>query len=118
MTTAAAGGSGLRHVHRAPGRLRVTGGSPRLRLWHRRLALGGTLAGAMVGALAGVVLAFLRVGVAPLPLLEAYGAGAALGAGAGLAAGVVLGVLVGLTERYLLPQVVEPHHLWVKHTRR
>lgn len=122
MTTAAAGGAGARraaarHVHRAPTRLRIVGGSGRLQWWHGRLALGLTLAGAMVGALAGVGLAFLDVGLQPVLLLEAYGAGAGLGAAVGLVLGLVLGLLAGLVDRYLLPQVVRPRRAWLRHTR-
>lgn len=122
MTTAAAGGAGIRPagaraVRRGPGRLRVVGGSGRLRWWHGRLTLGLTLAGAMVGALAGVGTAFLEVGMQPVLLLEAYGAGAGLGASSGLLLGLVLGLLTGLVDRYLLPQVVRPRPAWRRYVR-
>lgn len=122
MTTAAAGGSGIRfagahRVHRARPRLRVVGGSGRLNWWHGRLTLGCTLAGAMVGALAGVALALLEVGVVPRVLLEAYGATAGLGTAVGLVLGLLLGLLAGLADRYLLPQVIRPRPTWVRYRR-
>jgi hypothetical protein len=123
MTTAAAGGTHVRSagavpVHRAPARLRVVGGSGRLRWWHGRLTLGCTLAGAMVGALLGVAQAFLEVGAVPVALLEAYGAGAGLGTSIGLVTGLLLGLLAGLADRYLLPQLVHPRRSWIRHIRR
>ena len=122
MTTAAASGTGVRlagarMVRRAPARLRIVGGSGRLRWWHGRLALGLTLAGAMLGALAGVALELLEVGMSPVLLLEAYGATAGLGAAAGLVLGLVLGLLAGLADRYLLPQVVRSRPTWLRYTR-
>jgi len=121
MTTVAAGTgvrpAGARKVHRAPARLRIVGGSGRLNWWHGRLALGCTLAGAMIGALAGVALAFLEVGVVPAALLEAYGASAGLGTAIGLVVGLLLGLLAGLADRYLLPQVVRSRSTWIRYRR-
>lgn len=122
MTTAAARGTGVRLagarlVRRAPARLRIVGGSGRLRWWHGRLALGLTLAGAMVGALAGVVLTFLEAGMQPVLLLEGYGATAGLGAAVGLVLGLVMGFLAGVADRYLLPQVVSSRPTWRRYTR-
>lgn len=122
MTTAAAGGTGVRladarAVHQAPDRLRIKGSHGRLRWWHGRFTLGCTLAGAMVGALLGVAMAFLDVGVQPVLLLEAYGASAGLGAAIGLVLGLVLGFLAGLVDRYLLPKVVRPRPAWLRYTR-
>ena len=122
MTTAAAGGTGIRfagarRVRRTRPRLRVVGGSGRLHWWHGRLTLGCTLAGAMVGALAGVALALLEVGVVPVALLQAYGATAGLGTAVGLVVGLVLGLVAGLADRYLLPQVVRPRSTWVRYRR-
>ena len=122
MTTAAHDGqrlrvTGVRPVSTPSGRLRVVGGSGRVRWWHFRLTLGLTLVGAMLGALAGVALAFLDSGVAPRALLEAYGATAGLGAALGLLAGLVLGLVLGLLDRYVLPQSVEARPLWVRYRR-
>lgn len=122
MTTAATGGTGVRLagvrlVHRAPARLRIVGGSGRLRWWHGRLALGCTLGGAMAGALAVVALAFLEIGWQPVPLLEAYAAGAGLGTALGLMLGLGLGLAMALADRYLLPQVVRPRNAWLRYTR-
>ena len=109
--------TGVRPVSSPSGRLRVVGGSGRLNWWHFRLTLGLTLAGAMVGALAGVAGAFLDNGVAPRALLEAYGATAGLGASIGLLAGLVLGLMAGLLDRYVLPQSVQSRPLWVRYRR-
>lgn len=98
-------------------RLRVVGGSGRLRWWHGRLALGLTLAGAMVGALYGVAQAVLAGNWVPVEALESYGAGAGLGASIGLVLGLAVGLLLGLVDRYVLPQVVEARPLWVLHRR-
>jgi hypothetical protein len=122
MTTAAQDGqrlrvTGVRPVSSPNGRLRVVGGSGRLRWWHFRLTLGLTLAGAMAGALAGVAVAFLDNGVAPRALLVAYGATAGVGASVGLLAGLVLGLVAGLLDRYVLPQSVQSRPLWVRYRR-
>ena len=122
MTTAAHDGRGVqvagaRVVRRAPRRLRIVGGSERLRWWHGRLTLGTTLAGAMVGALLGVVQGYYQSSLAPVPLLEAYGAGAGAGTSAGLVLGLVLGLMLGLVDRYLLPQDVSPRQVWVRYRR-
>ncbi|MCY7363950.1 MAG: hypothetical protein LH469_01300 [Frankiaceae bacterium] len=105
----------MRAVPSAPRRLRVVGGSQRLRWWHGRLTLGLTLTGAMVGALAGVVQAVLAGSWVPVEALESYGAGAGAGASAGLVLGLLLGLVVGPTDRYVLPQVVAGRPLWVQH---
>lgn len=118
MTTAAVHGAGRRQVRAvpsAPRRLRIVGGSGRLRWWHGRLALGLTLAGAMVGALAGVVQAVLGGSRVPVEALESYGAGAGAGASAGLVLGLLLGLALGLADRYVLPQAVRARPLWVQH---
>lgn len=121
MTTAAVDGAAdLRRVQAvgsAPRRLRLVGGSDRLRWWRGRLTLGLTLAGAMAGALIGVVQAVLAGSWVPVQALESYGAGAGAGAGAGLALGLLLGVVLGLADRYVLPQVVAGQPLWVQHRR-
>ena len=122
MTTAAQDAprlrvTGVRPVSSPSGRLRVVGGSGRLQWWHFRLTLGLTLAGAMVGALAGVATAFLDNGVAPRALLEAYGATAGVGASLGLLTGLVLGLMLGLLDRYVLPQSVPSRALWVRYRR-
>ena len=121
MTTAT-GGAGLelvdlRAVRPARSRLRIVGGSGRLHWWHGRLVLGATLAGAMVGALLGVVQGYLAVGLAPIALLEAYGAAAGFGASVGLVLGLALSVLIGLADRYLLPQSVPNRRVWVRYRR-
>ena len=118
MTTTAFHG---RRLHRAAvrpvqsprRRLRVRGGHPHLRWWHRRVVLGFTLAGAMTGALAGVVLGYLREGMVPFALLQSYGLGALLGAGVGLLLGLVMSLLLGLIDRYVRPQSVQPRPEWV-----
>ena len=119
MTTAAVHGSAgrrqVRAVPSAPRRLRVVGGSSRLRWWHGRLTLGLTLAGAMVGALAGVAQTLLGGSWVPVEALESYGAGAGAGASAGLVLGLLLGLVAGLADRYVLPQVVPARPLWVQH---
>ena len=107
----------VRPVRRASGRLRVVGGSGRLRWWHGRLVLGCTLAGAMVGALFGVVQAVLTQGPAPIQALESYGAGAGLGTSIGLVFGLVLALLIGLADRYVLPQSVRSRPVWVRYRR-
>lgn len=122
MTTAAHPGPDLqvaavRPLHGRARRLRVVGGSGPVQWWHFRLALGLTLAGAMVGALLGVVQEFLRSGPVPTSLLEAYGAGAGLGASLGLLLGLVLGLALGLLDRYVLPQSVPSHPVWVRYRR-
>jgi MFS family permease len=122
MTTTAYGGDELRMasvrpVHLASRRLRVVGGSGRLRWWRGRLVLGFTLAGAMIGALYGVVQTYLAEGIAPMEALEAYGAGAGLGTSIGLVVGLLLAVVLGLADRYLLPQAVAPRPLWVRYRR-
>ncbi len=93
------------------------GGSAPLHWWHPRLTLGLTLLGGMLGAVAGVVLAALDRGLAPVELLEACGATAGAGASAGLVLGLVLGLLLGLVHRYLLPQAVHPRRVWVRYRR-
>ena len=122
MTTAAHPGPHLRVAavrpqHREARRLRVVGGSGRLQWWHFRLTLGLTLVGAMVGALLGVVQEFLRSGAAPMTLLDSYGAGAGLGASLGLLLGLLLGLMLGLLDRYVLPQSVRSHPVWVRYRR-
>jgi len=119
MTTAAvyeaAGLRQVRAVPSAPRRLRVVGGSQRLRWWHGRLALGLTLAGAMAGALAGIAQTVLGGSWVPVQALESYGAGAGAGASAGLVLGLLTGLALGLADRYVLPQVVTARPLWVQH---
>lgn len=105
----------MRAVPSAPRRLRIVGGSSRLRWWHGRLTLGLTLAGAMVGALAGVGQAVLGGTLVPVEALESYGAGAGAGASAGLVLGLLLGLVLGLADRYVLPQAVRARPLWVQH---
>jgi hypothetical protein len=122
MTTTVYGGPGLRlasvrAVHLASRRLRVVGGSARLRWWRGRLVLGSTLVGAMVGALFGVVQTYLTQGIAPIEALESYGAGAGLGASVGLVTGLLLALLLGVADRYLLPQVRPAQPLWVRYRR-
>ena len=122
MTTAAHPGQDLRRaavrpLHVRAKKLRVVGGNGRLQWWHFRLTLGLTLAGAMIGALYGVVQEFLRSGPAPTSLLESYGAGAGLGASLGLVLGLVLGLMLGLLDRYVLPQSVPAHPVWVRYKR-
>ena len=109
--------AGVRLQHRAASRLRVVGGSGRLHWWHSRLTLGLTLAGAMAGALLGVYLGFLDHGVAPVALLEAYGATAGVGASLGLLLGLLLGLMLGLLDRYVLPQSVQSRPVWVRYRR-
>lgn len=105
----------MRVVPSAPRRMRVVGGSEPLRWWHARLTLGLTLAGAMLGALAGVAQSLLGGSWAPVETLESYGAGAGAGASAGLVLGLLLGLVLGLADRYVLPQVVAARPLWVQH---
>lgn len=119
MTTAAVRAVAARRTVRAapsaPHRVRLVGGSQRMRWWHGRLALGLTLAGAMVGALAGVAQAVLAGRWVPVEALESYGAGAGAGASAGLVLGLLIGLLLGLADRYVLPQVVDARPVWVQH---
>lgn len=98
-------------------RMRVVGGSARLRWWHGRLALGLTLAGAMVGALYGVAQSVLGGSWVPVEALESYGAGAGFGASIGLVLGLATGLLLGLVDRYVLPQEVATRPVWVLHRR-
>lgn len=107
----------VREVRTSRSRLRLVGGSAPLRWWHGRLVLAATLLGAMAGALLGVTQGYLASGVAPLALLEAYGAGAGLGTSVGLLAGLALSLLLGLADRYLLPQPVARRPLWVRYRR-
>jgi len=97
--------------------LRLVGGSAPLRWWHGRVVLGATIGGAMLGALVGVVQGYLAVGVAPLRLLEAYGAGAGFGTAVGLLLGLGLSCGLGLLDRYVLPQRVAARPLWVRYRR-
>lgn len=119
MTTAAvdgaAGRRSVRAVASAPRRLRVVGGSQRMRWWYGRLTLGLTLTGAMVGALGGVAHGALAGRWMPVEALEAYGAGAGAGASAGLVLGLLVGLVIGLAGRYVLPQAVPARPLWVQH---
>jgi hypothetical protein len=122
MTTTAYGGEELRlasvrPVHLSSRRLRVVGGSARLRWWRGRLVLGCTLAGAMIGALFGVAQTYLTQGIAPIEALESYGSGAGLGTSIGLVVGLLLALLIGLADRYLLPQVRPAQPLWVRYRR-
>ena len=123
MTTAAHPGTGLQlaavQAVRGPRRrLRVVGGSAPLRWWRGRLVLGATLLGAMAGALLGVAQGYLAVGVAPVALLESYGAGAGLGTSVGLVLGLLVSVMLGLLDRYVLPQSVRPRAVWVRYRRQ
>lgn len=102
----------------APRRLRIVGGSGRLRWWHGRLAAGLTLAGGMLGALWGVAQSVIGGSWVPVEALESYGAGAGAGASVGLVLGLLGGLVLGLSERFVLPQGVEARPLWVRHTRR
>ena len=122
MTIAAGGGrgpvlAGVRPVHRPARRLRVVGGHRRWHWWHPRLTLGLTLAAAMLGALLGVAMAFVDVGVEPVALLQAYGAGAGAGALVGLVLGLLAGLLLGLVDRFVRPQSVRSTPLWVRYRR-
>lgn len=122
MTTTAYDGThvtrdAVRAVPRMSRRLRVVGGSARLRWWRGRLVLGCTLAGAMLGALFGVAQVVLAEGFVPVRALESYGAGAGLGTSVGLVFGLVLGLLLGLADRYLLPQSVAARPVWVRYRR-
>lgn len=127
MTTTTHSGSGfragglrlaaVRPAHFVSRRLRVVGAHGRLQWWHRRMTLGLTLAGAMIGALLGVGQAFLTSGIDPRALLEAYGATAGAGASLGLVLGLVLGLLFGVVDRYLMPQSVRPRRVWMRYRR-
>ena len=121
MTTATHSGgvvlTSVQEVRPPRSRLRLVGGSAPLRWWHRRLVLAATLLGAMAGALLGVAQGYLQSGAAPVALLEAYGAGAGLGTSVGLVTGLGLSLLVGLADRYLLPQPVARRPLWVRYRR-
>ena len=121
MTTATHHGAVLltsvQQVRPARSRLRLVGGSAPLRWWHGRLVVAATLLGAMAGALLGVAQGYLEAGVAPVALLEAYGAGAGLGTSVGLVVGLALSLLLGLADRYLLPQPVARRPLWVRYRR-
>ena len=121
MTTATHGGglllTSVQQVRPPRSRLRVVGGSAPLQWWHRRVVLAATVLGAMAGALLGVTQGYLQFGIAPVALLEAYGAGAGLGTSVGLVAGLALSLLLGLADRYLLPQPVARRALWVRYRR-
>lgn len=108
-------GAEVRRLRTAPHRLRLVGGSFPLRWWRARLVLGATLAGAMAGALLGVAQGYLAVGVAPVALLEAYGAGAGLGTSVGLVLGLAVSLGLGLLDRYVLAQRRPARPLWVRH---
>ena len=107
----------VREVRTSRSRLRLVGGSAPLRWWHGRLVLAATVLGAMAGALLGVTQGYLASGIAPVALLEAYGAGAGLGTSVGLLTGLALSLLLGLADRYLLPQPVARRPLWVRYRR-
>ena len=107
----------VRPVRRSPRRLRIVGGSGRLRWWRGRLVLGCTLTGAMVGALYGVVQTVLAMGPAPREALESYGAGAGLGTSIGLVLGLAIALLLALIDRYVLPQSVPANPAWVRYRR-
>jgi hypothetical protein len=89
----------------------------RLRWWRARLVLGATIGGAMAGALLGVAQGYLALGPVPVGLLQAYGAGAGVGASLGLLLGLATSLLLGLLDRYVLPQVVPTRRVWVRYRR-
>lgn len=111
----------LAEVRAAPAgrrRVRVSGGArPRLLWWHGRLVLGATIGGGMAGALLGVVQGFVAVGLLPVRLLEAYGAGAGFGASLGLVAGLGLSLVMGVADRCAGAQVVPARRVWMRYRR-
>lgn len=122
MTTSAYRGHGLRPVvvraPAAPRRVTVLHGHRHLRLWHGRVVLGSVIGGAMAGALLGVAWTVSTLGTGqPAEALKAYGFGALAGAAAGLLLGLVLSAVVGLVERYLLPNRVAARGTWVRYRR-
>ena len=122
MTTSAYRGPSFRRaVVRAPAgprRVTVVHGHRHLRLWRRRVVLAAAIGGAMIGALLGVAWSIRALGTwQPLASLEAYGIGAGAGLVAGLVFGVLLSALLGLVDRYLLPNRVPASRTWVRYRR-